>query len=268
MPDKALIWLGSSLLDLRIFLRSRRMQASASAGSAGSTRRLEGDANRWPRGQRSIHIAGAHRVFYVTTRPEAIYVLHAFEKKTRTDESGRPPNRSGAAPQFREVEATMTKNALDHSSTGNVFRDLGFSEEESEHLLVRADLRIHLQKTIVSRGLKQAEAAKVLRVTQPRVSDLLRGRIDLFSTDALIDRRPGLASACALWLGTPLTQGGMTLAELQIESGLLAKACAVQGSSLNLRTGVSPLIIPPRTLFSRTAAECPAAASSSAAWCG
>lgn len=30
-----------------------------------------------------IHIAGAHRVFYVTTRPEAIYVLHAFEKKTQ-----------------------------------------------------------------------------------------------------------------------------------------------------------------------------------------
>jgi len=30
-----------------------------------------------------IHVAGAHRVFYVATRPEAIYVLHAFEKKTR-----------------------------------------------------------------------------------------------------------------------------------------------------------------------------------------
>jgi predicted XRE-type DNA-binding protein len=72
-------------------------------------------------------------------------------------------------------------------STGNVFRDLGFSKEESEHLLVRADLLIQLQKAIASRRLKQAEAAKVLRVTQPRVSDLLRGRIDLFSTDALID---------------------------------------------------------------------------------
>jgi predicted XRE-type DNA-binding protein len=72
-------------------------------------------------------------------------------------------------------------------STGNVFRDLGFSKEASEHLLVRADLLIQVQKTIASRGLKQAEAAKVLRVTQPRVSDLLRGRIDLFSTDALID---------------------------------------------------------------------------------
>jgi predicted XRE-type DNA-binding protein len=35
--------------------------------------------------------------------------------------------------------------------------------------------------------MKQAEAAKALKVTQPRVSDLLRGRIDLFSTDTLID---------------------------------------------------------------------------------
>ena len=72
-------------------------------------------------------------------------------------------------------------------STGNVFRDLGFSNEESEHLLVRADLLIQLQKAVASKGLKQADAARVLRVTQPRVSDLLRGRIDLFSTDALID---------------------------------------------------------------------------------
>ena len=72
-------------------------------------------------------------------------------------------------------------------STGNVFRDLNFSKEESEHLLVRADLLIQVQKAIVSKGLKQAEAAKALRVTQPRVSDLLRGRIDLFSTDTLID---------------------------------------------------------------------------------
>jgi predicted XRE-type DNA-binding protein len=52
---------------------------------------------------------------------------------------------------------------------------------------VRADLMIQLQKLITSRGLKQKSAAKVLGVTQPRVSDLLRGRIDLFSTDALID---------------------------------------------------------------------------------
>jgi predicted XRE-type DNA-binding protein len=46
---------------------------------------------------------------------------------------------------------------------------------------------IQIQKLIASRRLSQAEVAKLLYVTQPRVSDLLRGRIDLFSTDALID---------------------------------------------------------------------------------
>ncbi|MEC4890775.1 MAG: helix-turn-helix transcriptional regulator [Nitrospira sp.] len=72
-------------------------------------------------------------------------------------------------------------------SSGNVFRDLGFGREEAEHLLVRSDLMIQVQKIIASRGLKQKAAAKILGVTQPRVSALLRGRIDLFSTDALID---------------------------------------------------------------------------------
>jgi predicted XRE-type DNA-binding protein len=72
-------------------------------------------------------------------------------------------------------------------SSGNVFRDIGFPAEPAEHLLVRSDLLIQLQKAITARGMKQSEAAKVLKVTQPRVSDLLRGRVDLFSTDMLID---------------------------------------------------------------------------------
>ena len=72
-------------------------------------------------------------------------------------------------------------------STGNVFRDLGFSPEDAEHLKVRSNLMIHLQQAIAKRGLKQAEAAKLLGVTQPRVSELMRGRIDLFSIDTLIN---------------------------------------------------------------------------------
>jgi predicted XRE-type DNA-binding protein len=72
-------------------------------------------------------------------------------------------------------------------SSGNVFRDLGFSPEEAEHLLIRSDLMIAVQKALERRAVTQAAAAKILGVTQPRVSDLLRGRIDLFSTDALID---------------------------------------------------------------------------------
>lgn len=72
-------------------------------------------------------------------------------------------------------------------SSGNVFRDLGFPDEEAEHLRVRADLLIQVQKALEARGLKQAEAAKLLGVTQPRISDLVRGRLDLFSVDILID---------------------------------------------------------------------------------
>ena len=72
-------------------------------------------------------------------------------------------------------------------SSGNVFRDLGFAREEAEHLAIRAELMIQIEKAITGRGLKQAEAAKLMHVTQPRVSDLLRGRMDLFSTDTLID---------------------------------------------------------------------------------
>jgi predicted XRE-type DNA-binding protein len=72
-------------------------------------------------------------------------------------------------------------------SSGNVFKDVGFPDDEAEHLRVRADLLIQIQRALQARRLKQAEAARLLGVTQPRVSDLVRGRIDLFSVDSLID---------------------------------------------------------------------------------
>jgi predicted XRE-type DNA-binding protein len=74
-----------------------------------------------------------------------------------------------------------------HRSSGNVFHDLGFSDNEAENLRVRADLMISLSKLIEARGLTQAQAAKLLGVTQPRVSDLMRGKIQLFSVDSLIE---------------------------------------------------------------------------------
>ena len=72
-------------------------------------------------------------------------------------------------------------------SSGNVFRDLGFPPEEAEYLKIRSTLMIHLRKTIEAKGMKQAEAAKLLGVTQPRVSDLYKGKIHLFSIDSLVD---------------------------------------------------------------------------------
>ncbi|MFY9822960.1 MAG: helix-turn-helix transcriptional regulator [Thermoanaerobaculia bacterium] len=80
-------------------------------------------------------------------------------------------------------------------STGNVFSDLGFGEDEAESLKIRADLMIELTKLIEAQELTQAAAARLLGVTQPRVSDLMRGKIDRFSVDSLIEMI-GHAGAC------------------------------------------------------------------------
>ena len=69
----------------------------------------------------------------------------------------------------------------------NIFRDVGFSEVEAEHLKLRAELMLRVQQTLRDRGLKQADAAKLLGVRQPRISDLMRGRLHLFSMETLVD---------------------------------------------------------------------------------
>lgn len=71
-------------------------------------------------------------------------------------------------------------------STGNVFKDLGFPSAEAEHLRMRADLMIEISKVIAAKGLTQSAAAALLGVTQPRVSDLVQGKIDRFSIDMLV----------------------------------------------------------------------------------
>jgi predicted XRE-type DNA-binding protein len=68
-----------------------------------------------------------------------------------------------------------------------VFRDLGFDREEAEHLRLRSALMIEIRKVLETRGLTQAAAAALFGVSQPRISDVVRGKIDLFSIDTLID---------------------------------------------------------------------------------
>lgn len=71
-------------------------------------------------------------------------------------------------------------------STGNIFRDLGFGKEESANLLIRSNLMIELVKYIEREKITQAEAARRFGVQQPRISDLKRGKIELFTVDTLI----------------------------------------------------------------------------------
>ena len=71
-------------------------------------------------------------------------------------------------------------------SSGNVFRDLGFGPEEAENLRLRSELMIQLSRLLKERQLTQARAAKLFGVSQPRISDLVRGKIHRFSVDTLI----------------------------------------------------------------------------------
>lgn len=59
--------------------------------------------------------------------------------------------------------------------------------QQAASMRARSELVIELTELIKRRGMTQAEAAKLFAVTQPRISDLMRGKIDLFSLDALID---------------------------------------------------------------------------------
>lgn len=71
-------------------------------------------------------------------------------------------------------------------SSGNVFIDLGYSPEEAAILQMRAGLMDKLRKFIEIRKLTQAEAAKMLCVSQSRISDLIRGKWERFSLEMLI----------------------------------------------------------------------------------
>jgi predicted XRE-type DNA-binding protein len=59
--------------------------------------------------------------------------------------------------------------------------------EEAENLKLRSALMIALKAHLARSGLSQAQIAKLFGVTQPRVSDLLRGKINLFALDALVN---------------------------------------------------------------------------------
>lgn len=91
------------------------------------------------------------------------------------------------AGSVKRPKARSTQPPAVQRSSGNVFADLGFDDDEAEHLRIRSALMATLRQLLRERKLTQANAAAVLGVSQPRVSDLVRGKIDRFSIDTLVD---------------------------------------------------------------------------------
>jgi predicted XRE-type DNA-binding protein len=85
---------------------------------------------------------------------------------------------------MNEIDTTITHVT---SENGNIFKDLGFSEEESVKLKIKAQLMCSISEWIKNKHLKQEEASALLHVTRPRVSDVMRGKTNKFTIDALVD---------------------------------------------------------------------------------
>lgn len=58
---------------------------------------------------------------------------------------------------------------------------------DAENMKLRSELMIALTSLIKKKGWTQQQAAKQLGITQPRISDLMRGKINLFAIDALVN---------------------------------------------------------------------------------
>jgi predicted XRE-type DNA-binding protein len=72
-------------------------------------------------------------------------------------------------------------------SGANIFEELGFDKAEAEKLKIKAELMCQISEWIKEKELKQEEASRLLHVTRPRISDVMRGKSSKFTIDALID---------------------------------------------------------------------------------
>jgi predicted XRE-type DNA-binding protein len=89
----------------------------------------------------------------------------------------------------------MNKKLKITRGSGNVFADIGFSKDEAENLKLRSELMMRIEEHYKKSGMAQATVARTLGLTTPRFNALLKGKIGLFSLDALVNiaTRAGLS---------------------------------------------------------------------------
>jgi predicted XRE-type DNA-binding protein len=107
--------------------------------------------------------------------------LHAFEKKTqRTSQR----DIEIAKARFRNDEGSNMTRAKVYAS---VWDPLADTPEQAAHLRARAELMQQIAAIVKKNRWTQTEAAQRCGITQPRMNDLLRGRVSRFSLDALVN---------------------------------------------------------------------------------
>lgn len=76
---------------------------------------------------------------------------------------------------------------MSYDQFASVWDAVSDTPAEAENMKLRSALMIAIRGHLEKEGLSQSRAAKLLGVTQPRISDLMRGKIDLFSLDTLVN---------------------------------------------------------------------------------
>lgn len=122
---------------------------------------------------------GAFRIIYLSTLPDRVLVLHAFRKKTQ--QTARR-DIDLAARRLRVESTTMNVETFD-----SVFDALADTSAEAANMTARADLLLAIRERVRAWGLTQEEAAARLGLTRPRLNDLMRGKLEKFSLDALVN---------------------------------------------------------------------------------
>ena len=89
----------------------------------------------------------------------------------------------------------VTKDELAVQRFDSVWDAIEDTPQEAANMRARSQILIAIEQEVRSWGLTQSKASKQLGVTQPRLNDLLRGKVDKFSLDALIElsARAGLS---------------------------------------------------------------------------
>jgi phage-related protein/predicted XRE-type DNA-binding protein len=196
---KPLEWVGSSRADLVEFPRDVRKAVGyslhlAQAGEKPPVAKpLRGFGGAGVLELIENCLGDACRVVYTVRFEKAVFVLHAFQKKSTKGISTPKPDvnlikrRLAAAEhlyQTKVLRTTAMKEEIDiQRGSGNVFADLDIPE--AEEYFAKSKLAVQIFKVIHRRRLTQAAAGKVLGISQPKVSALLNGQLDGFSTDRL-----------------------------------------------------------------------------------
>jgi predicted XRE-type DNA-binding protein len=123
-----------------------------------------------------------------------VYVLHAFQKKSPSGIRTAKRDVDLVAERLKTAESdyrnTMASKSAERKEpvtrgTGNVFADLGFLDAAERQARLR--LAYALNQELEARKISQADAAKVLGVTQPKVSALRRYKLEGFSVERMMN---------------------------------------------------------------------------------